>query len=141
MKKVILVLSNLVLIILIVGYLLISGLNLLFGDLCGNDMVSETYSPDKTMKVVVFRRSCGATTGYSTHVSIVNAWDKLSNDQVRNVYGVDDEIPLDIKWSGNENVRIVRSVLSTTFTKESEHLVLPFFQRVKISYETVSTKR
>jgi hypothetical protein len=138
MKKVILILSNLILIILIVGYLLISGLNLLFGDLCGNDVISEIYSPDKKMKVVVFRRSCGATTGFSTHVSILNAWDKLSNDEAGNVYCLDDVIPLNITWIGNEKLNIVRSVPSATFTKASTHLVLPFFQQVKITYDTLT---
>jgi hypothetical protein len=40
-------------------------------DLCGNDVVAEYPAPDGKLKVVVFVRSCGATTGFSTQASIV----------------------------------------------------------------------
>lgn len=128
-------LSVFMLIILVVGILLIFGLSLLFGDLCGNAVVSETFSPDKKMKVVVFRRDCGATTGYSTNVSIINGWEKLSKDQGGNVYVLDDSIPLNIKWTGNDKVHIKRKVVSRTFTKKSTFLVLPLLQNIEISYE------
>jgi hypothetical protein len=49
------------------GWLVISALE----DLCGNDPISETPSPNGQMKVVVFQRDCGATTGFSTQVSVL----------------------------------------------------------------------
>jgi hypothetical protein len=36
-------------------------------------MVSEAVSPDGRRHAVVFTRDCGATTGFSTHVSILPA--------------------------------------------------------------------
>jgi len=42
-------------------------------DLCGNEKLAEYPSPDGTLKVVVFQRSCGATTDFSTQASIVRA--------------------------------------------------------------------
>jgi hypothetical protein len=38
---------------------------------CNNTVLSETNSPGAELKAVVFTRSCGATTGVSTHVSIL----------------------------------------------------------------------
>jgi hypothetical protein len=39
------------------------------GDSCENRWVQEHVNADH--KVVIFQRSCGATTGYSTHVSLL----------------------------------------------------------------------
>src|SRR5687767_10343542 len=47
---------------------------LLFGcDMCGNDIQLTVVSPDRKLKAVVFERSCGATTGFSTQVSVLPA--------------------------------------------------------------------
>lgn len=51
----------------------------LAGD-CGNEMISETLSPDKSLKVVLFQRDCGATTGFSTQVTVLPAAQSLPND-------------------------------------------------------------
>ena len=37
---------------------------------CGNDLVKEVPSPNGKMKAVVFQRDCGATTGFSTQISL-----------------------------------------------------------------------
>lgn len=49
-------------------------------ELCGNEIRSEFYSPDQQLKAVVFVRNCGATTSYSTHVSVLRSGEKLPND-------------------------------------------------------------
>ena len=41
--------------------------------LCTNTVVREAVSPDGQMKAVLFERSCGATTGFSSQVSILAA--------------------------------------------------------------------
>lgn len=60
-------------------------------------MVSESVSPNAEKKAVVFVRSCGATTGFSTHVSILDRAAGLTNEP-GNVLVVDDNhgaIPID----------------------------------------------
>jgi len=57
---------------------LLFGLLLLGGpaaciDPCGNDVLTETRSPDGRLKVIVFQRDCGATTGFSTQVSVISS--------------------------------------------------------------------
>ena len=54
-------------------------LSLLFPDLCGNRVLAEAVSPDQRLKAVVFQRDCGATTGFSTQVSVIAATDALPN--------------------------------------------------------------
>lgn len=42
-------------------------------NLCGNEELSRIPSPDGKLHAVVFLRDCGATTGFSTQVSLVDA--------------------------------------------------------------------
>jgi hypothetical protein len=58
-------------------------------DPCGNQVVQVIPSPDGKLKAVVFERDCGATTEFSTQVSILPAGDKLLNDG-GNLFVADD---------------------------------------------------
>jgi hypothetical protein len=49
-------------------------------NMCANTVLSEQPSPDGKLKAVVFERSCGATTGFSTQVSLIRADEKLENE-------------------------------------------------------------
>jgi hypothetical protein len=40
----------------------------------------EVRSPSGKLKAVIFQRDCGATNGFSTHVSILSADEKLPNE-------------------------------------------------------------
>jgi hypothetical protein len=40
-------------------------------DLCGNSLLSETVAPGGQLKAVVLERNCGATTDFSTQVSLI----------------------------------------------------------------------
>jgi hypothetical protein len=40
---------------------------------CGNDPIAEAVSPDGELKALAFQRNCGATTGFSTQISVVPA--------------------------------------------------------------------
>jgi len=51
-----------------------------FDSLCGNTVLKSLDSPDGKLKAVVFQRDCGATTGFSTQLSVLNAGDPLPND-------------------------------------------------------------
>ena len=46
---------------------------------CGNEVLTQIVSPNGSYKAVVFQRDCGATTGFSTQVSIVNKHSELGN--------------------------------------------------------------
>ena len=47
------------------------------GPMCENSILSEALAPGQELKAVVFSRSCGATTGFSTQVSVLSAHDAL----------------------------------------------------------------
>jgi hypothetical protein len=47
--------------------------------MCGNGVLSETFSPDGALRAVVFDRSCGATDSGATEVSILAKLEPLPN--------------------------------------------------------------
>ena len=51
-----------------------------FAGACGNDLVKEIRSPTGRMKAVVFQRDCGATTGFTTQISVLPSDQKLPNE-------------------------------------------------------------
>jgi hypothetical protein len=51
-----------------------------FNDGCKNQLLSETLSPDRVYRVIVFQRDCGATTGFSTQVSVLKIGAILPNE-------------------------------------------------------------
>ena len=53
--------------------------------LCGNDVIEEVVSPNGKTKALVFQRDCGATTGFSTQISILSYQARLP-DKPGNVF-------------------------------------------------------
>lgn len=47
------------------------------GDACSNEIVARVASPDENREAVMFQRDCGATTGFSTQVSILEKGEPL----------------------------------------------------------------
>jgi len=65
--------------VLLIGYLFYGFYKFSVGG-CENEIVSEIPNPDKTLKVVIFQRSCGATTGFSTQISVLQISKSLPDD-------------------------------------------------------------
>ncbi|WP_102796329.1 hypothetical protein [Bowmanella denitrificans] len=100
-------LSVTVISVLLVGLLL--GFFWLLGQgMCGNHLFSQTISPDGRHKVVVFERSCGASTGFSTHLSLIKSEDNLANDSgnILILKGHPDEVAPTLSWLNNHQVKI-----------------------------------
>ncbi len=55
---------------LIMSLVMFEGACLNLAGACGNEILKEVRSPTGKMKGVVFQRDCGATTGFSTQVSV-----------------------------------------------------------------------
>src|SRR6266436_2819762 len=49
-------------------------------DPCGNVELKTINSPDGKRKAIIFQRDCGATTGFSSQVSLLHANDKLPRE-------------------------------------------------------------
>jgi hypothetical protein len=48
--------------------------------MCGNAEVTRLGSADGSLDAVLFQRDCGATTGFSTQVSVVRAGERLADE-------------------------------------------------------------
>ena len=91
--------------------------------LCGNAEVKEYLSPDRTMKVVVFTRDCGATTDFSTQVSVVHASESVPNGG-GNAFVVDSDHghasrAVDVHWVDARTIELSHDVGARVFKAET----------------------
>ena len=74
--------------------------------LAGNRIISEYRSPDQQWKAVVFERDAGATTRFSTNVSVLKVSQDLPNAP-GSVFGLDappqadGRASVEIRWASN----------------------------------------
>lgn len=66
------------------------------------------YSPDHKFKAVIYERDCGATTNFSTQVSILRASQTLprGNGNILDMDGMPEDSISDIAWSGDRSLSI-----------------------------------
>jgi hypothetical protein len=109
--------------------------DVLSNGLCGNKVVNEYASPDGQLKAVVFTRDCGATTAYSTQVSVMNAGDNIGDRNTGNVLTM-DQASLSPEWQGDNVLRLKLPTNTRTYHKASDTWVmhLPLPRRVEILY-------
>lgn len=96
--------------------------------MCGNQQTGSWASPDATRRVVVFRRDCGATTGFSTHVSLLGVGDPLppgggnvfvaDSDHGRAPEGACGGPVVAVEWMSNQALTIRHHPEVRVFKKE-----------------------
>lgn len=57
-------------------------------DVCQNQIISETASPDGQNSAILFQRDCGATSGFTTQISILPPGERP--ERSGNVFVADD---------------------------------------------------
>src|SRR5512132_2629104 len=121
---------------LLVIMLLLATSSCAFADPCGNKVISDARSPDGRMTAIVFERDCGATTDFSTQVSILAADDPLvtaptllRSTKSGNVFVADTDdgtAPagagggpvVEVAWLGPKRVRIAHDARARVFRAE-----------------------
>lgn len=113
---------------IISGYLV---LYVAFSDMCENDLAAESESPDKQYKAVIFQRDCGATTGFSTQISILGTNEELGNESgnILTADGHPDENNFKISWVNLAVLLVKNTQGAKIFKKESS------LEKVEIRYE------
>ncbi len=89
--------------------------------MCGNEIYAEYLSPDKAYKAVVFQRDCGATTGFSTQISILEADEVLGNSK-GNIYIVDGhpkQAAPNVHWHSENKLTIKKALYGSEYKAES----------------------
>lgn len=107
--------------------------------LCSNTVIQKVISPDRRYKAVVYERDCGATTGFSTHVSVLAIDGVLGNksgnaliadgDHGRIPLSTTNTIPLSIKWTSPDRLTIAYPKGVRIFARNSK------LASVEIAYE------
>lgn len=110
-------------------------------DGCANSEISRADAPDGLHTAVMFQRDCGATTGFSTQISLVGSRDKPSGGG--NTFRADDDHGAaaagdwggpwaEMRWLGPHRLLIRYAAKSRLFEQENE------VSGVKISYQQVN---
>ncbi|MES2934033.1 MAG: hypothetical protein V4805_11170 [Pseudomonadota bacterium] len=117
--------------ITLIGGVALYGLLLLpFSDTCSNTVLAEYPSPNGKLKAIVFERSCGATTDFSTQVSILNA-DKdfdsaagklfvADTNQGQAPAGVDGGPDIRFRWLSDTSAEIEHASLVGSYLREAK---------------------
>lgn len=82
-----------------------SGCAFLLRSSCGNTVKSEVRSPDGKYIATLFERDCGATTDFSTIVSIRESSTEFKPDDL-GVFVVKGQPKIDLAWDGEAGLRL-----------------------------------
>jgi hypothetical protein len=97
-------------------------------DACTNEVITRLASPDGKREAVMFRRDCGATSGYSTQISIVNIG--RAPEGAGNTFRADDNHGAakigdwggswaEIKWLASDRLRVRYADKSRIFEQDA----------------------
>ncbi len=123
--------------IIAAGFVALSGCS----DSCVNTLVSRADSPDGQHSAVLFQRDCGATTGYSTQVSVLEKRAKLTGSG--NAFRADDDHGAaavgnyggpwaEVSWLAPNHLLVRYAAKSRLFEQEEE------VSGVRVSYQQVT---
>lgn len=121
--------------ILLCGAGLIGLIFVLFSGMCGNEIYGEYPSPNGRLKAVVFQRDCGATTGFSTQISILKSNATLANKRGNIFISAGhprDTSPI-VTWLSDSELEISKNrALKVYKAKEAWGW---FWEKVKVRYK------
>lgn len=92
-------------------------LDTLFGDMRGNDIVQKVPSPSGENVAYVFERSCGATTGFSPQLSILDKDADFPNES-GNTFRSDKDFS--IEWINEKNLKVIYDKSSETYEMDKK---------------------
>lgn len=106
-----------VIVLLVIGLVGWTGSGLSDSSACENNVKQEAISPDGRLKIVVFSRDCGATTGFNSQATILRVGDRLP-DQAGSVF-ITDKDDVTVKWDGPDRIRVSMKGYGEDFMKKS----------------------
>ena len=109
-------------------------------DTCSNTIVSRARAPDGRHEAVMFQRDCGATTGFSTQMSVLDASGELAG--AGNAFRADDDHGVaragewggpwaEIRWLSPDHLLVRYAAKSRLFEQKEE------LSGVRITYQAV----
>ena len=109
--------------------------------MCSNKIVSRAHSPNEQQDALMFQRDCGATTGFSTQISILAVGSAPSGSG--NTFRADDDHGAaragdwegpwaEMKWLSPDRLLVRYAAKSRLFAHEEE------VSGVRITYQAVA---
>ncbi len=128
----------------VVRTLLLLSISLALGacdDACSNEIITRLASPNGEREAVMFQRACGATTGYSTQISIVETGQAPAGEG--NAFRADDDHGAakigdwggswaEMKWLASDRLLVRYAEKSRIFEQDDS------IAGVSVSYESVA---
>lgn len=110
-------------------------------DGCENETIIRSQSPDGSHDAILFQRACGATTGFSTQISVLD--HGASPADGGNAFIADDDHGAaaagswggswaEVKWLASDRLLIRYAIRSRIFAQQSE------VSGVRITYQAVA---
>lgn len=102
-------------------------------NMCANEINKEVNSPNQEFKAVIFQRDCGATTGFSTQVSVVSKSKALPNEggNILVIGGHPNDTLLEINWLSNSELNIDNNLNGSEYKAEKS---IELSRKIKVSY-------
>lgn len=134
-----------VIIITIVSALALYGLvaillGWLLSSMCGNTVYTESLSLDKMYKAVIFERSCGGASDFSTQISIIKADEQLCDNCAGDVLianGHPNNNKLNLVWLGqqdSDDQHLQIHIPADIIIETKETMWSSWFDNIDISY-------
>ena len=111
---------------------------------CRNSIINQTASPNGAWKAVVFQRDCGATTGFTTQVSILSASESLpetkgnaftaDTDHGKAASGPGGGPSVQVRWISDVEMEISHDSNARVFTRER------VVKSIQVRYNTFNAK-
>jgi hypothetical protein len=110
-------------------------------DACSNEVITRLASPDGKREAVMFQRDCGATSGYSTQISILDVGQAPAGGG--NTFRADDDHGAakvgewggswaEIKWLASDRLLVRYAGNSRIFEQDAT------VSGISVSYESVA---
>lgn len=101
---------------------------------CSDTVQSEAHSIDDRYVATVFERDCGATTDYSTNVSLRDSVEPFDSSQDENiVFTVGSQTTINVEWTA-ENALVLVASTENIFRR------LESWRDVRVTYELAEAR-
>jgi hypothetical protein len=100
---------------------------------CGNEVLAELPAPSGSYRAVVFQRDCGATTGFSTQLSLLRPTEQAvrggnvfvaDTDHGRAPAGPGGGPRIAVEWRGGDTLIVRHHPNARLFRAESVHATI-----------------
>ncbi|WP_426292698.1 hypothetical protein ACN9ML_24275 [Dyadobacter endophyticus] len=124
MKTTAFVFGALITIVLLIGWLFV-----MFAPGCEDTTCETLFSPDRSHKIILYTRNCGATTGFSTHIALAESDEDI--DDGTTIFVADDNhgesnlhaayqalVDINARWIDNDSLELSYDRNARLFTEK-----------------------